>query len=95
MILLESVARLILTDSGGIQKEAYWLKVPCLTLRDETEWEETVKYGWNRLVSTDVHRILQAVKDVRPGLETGLTWKKGEASRNVARLIGEYRPEEA
>jgi UDP-N-acetylglucosamine 2-epimerase len=93
MVLLESMARLILTDSGGIQKEAYWLQVPCLTLRDETEWEETVQSGWNRLVGTDPHRILQAVEEVGPGSGTGGSWKKGEASRNVARLIGESRPD--
>jgi UDP-N-acetylglucosamine 2-epimerase len=89
MVLLESMARLILTDSGGIQKEAYWLQTPCLTLRDETEWKETVQSGWNQLVGTDPQRILRAVQEVGPGSESGWSWKKGEASRNVARLVGE------
>ena len=93
MVLLESMARLILTDSGGIQKEAYWLQVPCLTLRDETEWKETVQSGWNRLVGTDPHRILRAVDETGPGSGTGWSWKKREASRNVARLIRECRPD--
>jgi UDP-GlcNAc3NAcA epimerase len=94
MVLLESMARLILTDSGGIQKEAYWLQVPCLTtLRDETEWEKTVQSGWNRLVGTDSQRISRAVEEAGPGSRTGGSWKKGEASRNVARLIGECRPD--
>src|SRR5688572_5807600 len=71
MILLESMARVILTDSGGIQKEAYWLQTPCLTLRDETEWKETVESGWNHLVGTDPDQILRAVQEVGPGSESG------------------------
>jgi UDP-N-acetylglucosamine 2-epimerase len=67
MIKLEKNSRAILTDSGGIQKEAFWLRVPCITLRDETEWVETVKFGWNRLVGADCDRILSAVKSIGPG----------------------------
>ena len=93
MLLLESMAHFILTDSGGVQKEAYWLQVPCLTLRDETEWAETLKSGWNSLVGADTQRILRAVEGVRPGSRTGWFWQRREASRNVARLIGESRHE--
>ena len=67
MLKLEKNAKAILTDSGGVQKEAFWLKVPCITLRDETEWIETVNLGWNRLVSSDVEKILSAVKDLTQG----------------------------
>jgi UDP-N-acetylglucosamine 2-epimerase len=87
MMALESMARLILTDSGGVQKEACWLQVPCLTLRDDTEWTETVESGCNRLVGANPQRILQAVDEAGPGSRTGWSWKRGEASRNVAQLI--------
>jgi UDP-N-acetylglucosamine 2-epimerase len=62
MLTLEQHARLILTDSGGIQKEAYWFGVPCVTLRDETEWVETLETGWNTLAGADRDRIMAAVE---------------------------------
>ena len=66
MAWLEQNGEMILTDSGGIQKEAYWLSVPCITLRDETEWVETVSAGWNVLAGADKERIVHHVKSFHP-----------------------------
>ena len=63
MLALEHQAKLILTDSGGIQKEACFQATPCITLRNETEWTETVSAGWNRLAGTNTQRILQAAAE--------------------------------
>jgi UDP-N-acetylglucosamine 2-epimerase len=66
MVAMTKGARLILTDSGGLQKEAYWLGVPCVTLRDQTEWVETVETGWNLLTGADRERIIDAVRTFTP-----------------------------
>lgn len=60
MMRLEQSARAIITDSGGVQKEAYFYRIPCITLRDETEWIESVESGWNRLAGADSERIVAA-----------------------------------
>jgi UDP-N-acetylglucosamine 2-epimerase len=66
MLALAEGARVIATDSGGLQKEAYWLGVPCVTLRDETEWVETVAAGWNVLAGCDDTAIVEAAKTLAP-----------------------------
>jgi len=66
MIDLAARARVIVTDSGGLQKEAYWLGVPCITLRNETEWTETVDGGWNVLTGDNPDRIVRLVRSISP-----------------------------
>jgi UDP-GlcNAc3NAcA epimerase len=61
MLMLEKNAATILTDSGGVQKEAYFQRVPCITLRDETEWVETVEAGWNTITGCDGEKIVAAL----------------------------------
>ena len=60
-LALERHAKCIMTDSGGMQKEAYFQRTPCITLREETEWIETIKSGWNRLAGTNTEAILRAI----------------------------------
>jgi UDP-GlcNAc3NAcA epimerase len=90
MLTLERHARAILTDSGGVQKEALWLCVPCLTLREETEWVETVECGWNTLVGTDPARILAALHAPTPTAAPPQVYGDGRASERIATILGEW-----
>jgi UDP-N-acetylglucosamine 2-epimerase len=87
MVALQRSAKMILTDSGGIQKEAYWLARPCLTLRHETEWVETVEAGWNRLVGPDTQEIVDAVESFTPPTEHPPLYGDGRAATRCVRAI--------
>jgi UDP-GlcNAc3NAcA epimerase len=89
MIALTSAARLVLTDSGGLQKEAYWLGVPCLTMRNETEWVETVEAGWNTLVGSDTDKIIKAVDSFAPSSSRPSLYGDGFAAAKCVDLLGE------
>lgn len=81
-----SYARRVLTDSGGIQKEAYILGVPCITLRENTEWVETVEDGWNILVGSDKERIIKMAKEFKPKGEQRNVFGQ-DVSIKIARAI--------
>jgi UDP-N-acetylglucosamine 2-epimerase len=86
---LARYARAVLTDSGGVQKEAYLLGVPCVTLRDTTEWVETVDSGWNVLVDLDRDAALAALER-RPPVERPELYGGGRASDRVCDVVSAY-----
>lgn len=91
VVQLEKSARMILTDSGGIQKEAYWLSVPCGTLREETEWTETAKAGRNMLVGADMEQTVRAVRSFKPPVTHQVLYKdkkNGERIRQAFATAG-------
>jgi UDP-N-acetylglucosamine 2-epimerase len=83
MLLLEDGAQAIVTDSGGVQKEAYFAGRPCITLRERTEWTETVSAGWNILVGTDPDAIADAMRNFRPDGNRPNLFGDGRAAERV------------
>jgi UDP-N-acetylglucosamine 2-epimerase len=93
MLKLEKHARVILTDSGGVQKEAFWFRVPCITLREETEWLETIRSGWNVLAGSKTKSIVEearhrAVRKPPPG-GMGI-FGDGKASEKIVQVIAKH-----
>jgi len=84
MAALTSQSRVLLTDSGGLQKEAYWYGVPCVTVRPSTEWVDTVELGANVLVGAERAEIAGAVREARMPDERPPLYGDGHASERVA-----------
>lgn len=87
MVALEQSAQLILTDSGGVQKEAFFYGIPCITMREETEWVETVELGWNQLVGADSKKIYAAFLQIQKGKSDYLPYGDGRSSQRIIRSI--------
>lgn len=81
----------VLTDSGGIQKEAYLLKKRCITLRTETEWVETVKDGWNVIVGADSKKILDSIKNFHPKRKQSDPYGDGKAAKHMVKLLRSHK----
>lgn len=93
MASLVARSAMVFTDSGGLQKEAFVLKVPCVTLREETEWGETLEDGWNVLAGSDPNRIVQASRRMTP-VRQGRPYGDGHAAaRIVDALAGVQAPQ--
>ena len=87
MINLENNSQKIVTDSGGVQKEAYFLQKPCITMRDETEWIETVENGWNTIVGSNKEKILDAIINFNPKGEQKMVFGHGNAADIISEKL--------
>jgi UDP-GlcNAc3NAcA epimerase len=89
---LGSQARVVVTDSGGVQKEAYWYGVPCVTLRPSTEWVDTVEVGANVLVDDDPAAVVRAVAEAHFPPDAPELYGDGHASERIAAALYAWRP---
>ncbi len=90
MLILEQNAKAILTDSGGMQKEAYFFGVPCVTMRTETEWVETVETGWNVVVGADREKIVNAVRCLKSDNSLPELYGDGRAADKIVDVLSAH-----
>jgi len=86
-LALVIAAKKVATDSGGVQKEAYFFGIPCVTLRDETEWMETVEDGWNAVVGTQAADIVDAIRNFNPQGTKSKSFGDGHAAEKIVKLL--------
>jgi len=87
MMILEKHAHTVVTDSGGVQKEAYLHKTPCLTVRNETEWVETVRDGWNILVGETLDKIPKFIKEFPAPSNWEPHYGNGDAAQRILEIL--------
>ena len=92
MLRLVARARAVLTDSGGLQKEAFMLGVPCVTLRERTEWPESLTGGANRLAAepSRIGAAVRAIEEQRPAWDAGRVYGDGRAGQRIAAILIEW-----
>jgi UDP-N-acetylglucosamine 2-epimerase len=91
LALLKNAGKL-LTDSGGMQKEAYFFGVPCITLREETEWVETIDSGWNILTGPDAGKIQHAIESFNPASKRPPLYGEGNAASKIVSILSDHGP---
>ncbi|MBJ7600973.1 MAG: UDP-N-acetylglucosamine 2-epimerase (non-hydrolyzing) [Candidatus Nephthysia bennettiae] len=94
MLVLERGAMKVVTDSGGVQREAFILRVPCITLREETEWLETLEGEWNVLVGRDRKQLIEALGSPSPDGQQRPAFGEGDAAIRIANSLDHWPPQE-
>ena len=87
MVQFLKSAAVVLTDSGGLQKEAYWMRVPCITLREESEWTETVASGWNHIAGTEPEKILSIIGSLQQPDDHPDFYGSGDAAERISAAL--------